>query len=81
MCALQKQSHCPTYVFCSSAVCQLFTDFKTVFIGVCGFSVFSRLFICNVGQRQITTAYSSFSFECNIREYAGKKCLGTIALA
>jgi len=42
-------------------------------------SVFSRLFVCKVGQKPVT--YSSFFFKCNIREYAGKKCLGTIALA
>jgi len=40
--------------------------------------VFSRLFVCNVGQMAIIYI---FFFKCNIREYAGMKCLGTIALA
>ena len=42
-------------------------------------TVFSRLCVCNVGQMTIT--YSPFLFKCNIREYAGKKYLGTITPA
>ena len=74
-----KTVNCSAYVLCSSAVCKVFTHFKTVFIGWCALSVVFHLFVCDVGQ--MTIMYSYFFFKCNIREYAGKKCLETIALA
>jgi len=65
-----KTVNCPTYIFCSSAVCELFTFFKTVYIGWCALSFVFHLFVCNVDQ--MTIAYFSFLIKCNIRRYAGK---------
>ena len=45
---------------------------------VCTVCLFPPVF-CNVGQNQMTITYYFF-FKCYIREYAGKKCLGTLAL-
>jgi len=55
------------------------TFHRLLSIGWCALSVFSRLFFCNVGQMTIT--YSSFFFKCSVREYVGKKYVGTIVLA
>ena len=40
-----KTVNCPTYILCSSAVCELFTFFKTVYIGWCALC---RLYIGRV---------------------------------
>jgi len=55
MCALQEQSNCPHMSF-APAKCINFWDFKTVSTGG-ALSVFSWLFICDVGQMTITYSF------------------------